>query len=56
MGNEFVHEIFEWIYKLSMKNVEKMIKLPIMPYGKIHGKQEFDDISLRVAARKHVRG
>ena len=32
-----------------MKNVEKMTKSPIMSYGEIRGKQEFDDISLRVA-------
>ena len=28
-----------------MKKVEKMTKSPITPYGRIHGKQEFDDIS-----------
>ena len=39
-----------------MKNIEKMTKLPLMLYAKIHGKQEFDDILLKVAARTHVTG
>ena len=39
-----------------MKNDEKMTELPIMPYRRTHGKPDFDNIFLRVAARTYVRG